>query len=209
MKKAVSVILILSVVFCLFSCSKEEKKPLYSLDSGKISVWSLEACDGLFVEKGGSNEVKSAATIVVKNNSDKMLEYGFIVFRVNDIERAEFSVSALPPGEECVVMETTARLYKEGDTYSYNEPDSVYTYCDAATERSGIVLKTDGSEISVTNSLEKPATVGIVYKYFRNGKYYGGIAFRGKMENVGSGQTVTKTSSRFTSDCRIVNITVE
>lgn len=209
MKKFVSVLLIVTLVLTLFSCGKSDKKNSITADEGRITVLSLKPCDGLFVEKGKSDRVKSAATIVVQNNADQMLEYGLFVFRVNDIERAEFAVSALPAGEKCLVMETTARPMKSEDKYSLLNEESVFTYCDAETKPDKVSVDIKGSEFFITNNSGKASNVTVVYKYFRDGMYYGGIAFRGKFENIGSGETVNKTSKRFDSDCRLVNVTVD
>lgn len=213
MKRIISVFVCIAVLFSLSACGekqpagKEEQKNLYEADSGKISVVSLEAVDGLFVEKGGQDEVKSTAAIVVKNNSDKILEYGTISFRVNDYERAEFVISALPAGEKCLVMETTARVLHKEDKYTVLPGSCTFSYCDASTESGKYKLEIEGSTLKLTNKTEAPLTAKIAYKYYKNDMYYGGIAFRGTFENIEAGKTMEKTSERFSADCRIVNIT--
>lgn len=208
MKKLICALLCIVILFGLSSCKEEEKAEAFcTADDGNITVLSLDSADGIFVEKGNKDNVKGVATIVVKNNSEKMLEYGTIVFRVNDIERAEFIVSALPAGEQCVIMETTARPLNKDDKYQINIVDSNFAYCDASTEDEKYTLEVDGSTLKVTNNTESPLTVKVAYKYFKNGKYYGGICFRGTFENIAPGETMEKTSNRFDGDCRIVNIT--
>ena len=218
MKRVISAFLCMVMILGLASCKGETNKPekekeqyFCKMSEGKIKVLSLESADGIFVEKGRKDEVKGVATIVVRNDSEQMLEYGTIVFRVNDIERAEFIVSALPAGEQCVVMETTARPLNQGDNYTANHGDSVFAYCDQSIESDKYTVKVEGSTFKVTNNTDSPLNVRIAYKYYMDKMYYGGIAFNSAhaFENIAPHQTVEKESSRFDSDCRIVNITTD
>lgn len=216
MKKIISLLLCMAMLFMFASCKDtkdpaqgtEEPKYLYEVDSGKVKIVSLNAADGVFVEKGNKDEVKQTATITVLNDSDRMLEYAEIVFTVNEYERAEFIVSALPAGQECVVMETTARVMKSDDKYTLDSRSCTFAYCDQNLTPAEAEIKTDGSTISVTNKTDVQKDILVTYKYFKDDKYYGGIAFRGKFEQVKPGETVQKTSSRFGDDCKIVNITI-
>lgn len=220
MKRIISVLMCISLIFLLASCKSskdpeneaegttESSKYLYEADSGKIKIVSLDAADGIFVEKGRKDEVKQAATITVLNDTDRMLEYAEIVFQVNEYERAEFIVSALPAGKECVVMETTARQLNSDDKYILSPNGCVFSYCDPTLQNPDAEVKTDGSTISVTNKTDSLKDILVTYKYFKDDKYYGGIAFRGKFEKVNPGKTVQKTSSHFGDDCKIVNVTV-
>ena len=178
------------------------------LDGGKIIIEKIEGVDGLFVEKGGNDEVKGVAAVIVKNASDKMLEYANISFKVNQYEGADFVVSALPAGESAIVMESFARSFSSDDVYEPNAQESAFTYCDASPKADGIEIKTDGADITVKNNTDKELSPCIVYKYYRDGMYYGGIAFRGTFENIAAGGSVTRTSDRFTDDCKIVNIII-
>lgn len=208
MKRVISAFLCIAVLFSLASCGPEKKEEVFcEADNGNISVISLKAVDGTFVEKGNKDEVNAIATIIVRNNSNFMLEYGTVVFQVNEIERAEFIISALPAGEQCVVMETTARPFENDDEYTLNTTDSMFAYCDASTESDEYTLIVEGSTMKVTNNTDKPLTVNIAYKYFKDNMYYGGICFRGTFEEISPHETMEKTSSRFDKDCKIVNVT--
>lgn len=187
----------------------EEQKTIFpmELDGGKIIIEKIEGVDGLFVERGGKDEVKGVTALILKNKSGKMLEYADISFRVNQYEGADFIVSALPAGESTVVMESFARQFSADDIYELNAQKTAFTYCDASAKAKGIEIKIDGADITVKNNTDKTLSPCIVYKYYRDGMYYGGIAFRGTFENIAAGGSVTKTSDRFTDDCKIVNIT--
>lgn len=214
MKRFIGALLCVVMIFGFASCGGASEKPdeekyFCEADEGKIKVLSLKASDGEFVEKGNNDEVKGVAAIVIRNDSEQMIEYGTIVFSVNDTERAKFEVSALPAGEQCVVMETMSKAYNEGDVYKIDDTASVFAYCDQSTESEKYTVSVDGSTIKVTNNTEAPLTVRIAYKYFRDNMYYGGIAFRGSFENIAPHETMEKESSRFGEDCKIVNITTD
>ena len=77
MKKIFCLIVSLIFVFSFASCTKDENKPsdktdtesfFCTFDSDKIKVISLGAYDGLFVEKGGFDNVTSVAAIKIRND---------------------------------------------------------------------------------------------------------------------------------------------
>lgn len=187
------------------------EKPQFpmALDNGKVTVEELFGADGLFTEKGNLDEVKNVTALRVKNNSTEMLEYGMLSFKVNGIERAEFAVSALPAGESVVVMESFARPWSEEDSFELEKDKTAFAYITAQTENEDVRLEVKGSEFTVTNLSAENRDITIVYKYFKNNTYYGGIAFRGKFENISPGETVKKTSDRFDENCKIVNVISE
>lgn len=223
-KKVIAALLCAALLLTAAGCSRgspgeastaqttqEEEKPQFpmTLDNGKVTVAELFGADGLFTEKGNLDEVKNVTALRVKNNSGEMLEYGMLSFKVNGIERAEFAVSALPAGESVVVMESFARPWSEEDSFELEKDKTAFAYKTAQTENEDVRLEIKGSEFTVTNLSDENRDITIVYKYFKNNTYYGGIAFRGKFENISPGETVKKVSDRFDENCKIVNIISE
>lgn len=222
MKRTLSLILCFIMIFSFSACvdstenmggnETEKPKDFLVLDEGNISVVSMQGVSGLFVEQGKQDKVENVVALTVKNNSDKMLEYGVISFRVNEYERADFKISALPAGESVLVMETLARPYSKDDKYviDYSVNQTYFSYSDASTSSDKVKITANGSDISIKNLTDKVLSTTVVYKYYQNDLYYGGIAFRGQFENIASGETMTKTSSRFDdANCRIVNVISE
>lgn len=213
MRKAVSFLLIVSFLFLISACGEKptEEEKYFCVVDNNIKVLSLEGGDGLFVENGNFDEVKGVATIKVRNDSERMVEYSKISFRVNDIERAEFEIKALPSGETTTVMEITAKPFASTDKYELiNNAESTFAaYCDPTMNTDKIKIETDGGKITVTNlTAEDISKVIIYYKYYVDGAYYGGIAFRGTFENVKAGKSVSRTSDRFAQNGKIVNTSV-
>lgn len=234
MKKTVILLLCFSFIAALSACTKnsatgeeaatasqkseqtaeaaeneDNNETLKTLDEGRIEIVSIKGTDGLFVEKGEEIQVNNIASIVIKNRSDKMLEYAKISYRVNKYERADFEISALPAGESAVVMESLAREYSESDDYECDEASLLTAYKNADENPDGVEIESGDGIIAVKNVSDKAINATVIYKYYIDGQYYGGIAFSGKFEKVAPGETVTKESDRINEKCRIVNIEIE
>lgn len=230
MKKIQIIFLCFVLIFGVAACTEEASTPgsslpqtqqakktaeetkeeaLLTLDGGKISILSIKGIDGPFVEKGERIEAENIACVVIRNNSDEMLEYGSFSFRVNQYERADFSISALGAGENAVVMESLARPYSDGDKYEIDGSSVITAYKKAQTKSEKVELTTENNVITIKNISDETVTATVIYKYYKDGMYYGGIAFSGRFEDIGPGETVSKTSDSFDESCRIVNLTVE
>lgn len=223
MKKITALLMVIALLFSMCACRKEEQNPtlteetttieleqaLFEIDG--VKVLSLEGGNGLFVEKGGFDEVEGVATVRVKNDSDRMIDYAKLSFRVNEIERAEFEIKALPAGETATVMEISARLYNSDDKYELinNYESTFVAYGEQGMNEDKIKIETDGGKITVTNISDKDISqVIIYYKYYIDSSYYGGIAFRGTFENIKAGKSVSQTSDRFAQNGKIVSTSV-
>lgn len=218
MKRIGCFLMIMVLIFTLISCEKKEPESqereqfFCTFDSGKIKVLSLESYDGLFVERGGFDQSTKMAAIKIRNDSGKMIEYAKLSFRVNDYERAEFEIKAVPAGATALVMEITAKQYNELDKYNLiaDGEASFAAYCDASMNEDKIKITTNGENITVENiSKEIISSMSIYYKYYIDGIYYGGIAFSGKFENIEPGKAVTQKSERFAKNGVIVNTRIE
>ena len=200
---------VLAVIVSFSACSDKNDSRSMTLDNGNITVSPVSCVSGIFTEKGGNDEVNNVCAVTVKNNSGKMLEYGKITMNVNSEEYAEFIISALPAGESALVMESLARPYSDKDGFTLRQDKSMFSYCEADTNPKNVSVSTEGNTITVKNNTDEPLTALVTYKYFKNGVYYGGIAFRGEFADIPRGESLSKTSERFNESCRIVNIIAE
>ena len=164
-----------------------------------------------FVEPIKNIAVTIPQRIQFKNQFDYfcLFWYNFkLSFRVNEYERAEFEIKAVPAGAQALVMEITARQYSADDKYTLiNDGESSFAaYCDASMNDDKIQITTDGGNITVKNISDSPISeMSIYYKYLIDGIYYGGIAFSGKFQDIQPGESVTQTSERFSKNGVIVN----
>lgn len=218
MKRSISVLICLAMLFSFASCKSSEgkdnttaaieAKPQYlcEADSGRVRVISMSAADGIFVEDARKIEVKQVASIIVQNTSNQMLADAELWFKVNEDEYATFVVMALPAGEKCVVMEKTARTLNKDDKYTLDSTLCKFAYSNAEPVDKNVDIQTEGSTIRITNKTQSVLSTRITYRYYMNDMYYGGIAFTGEFKDIKPGETMEKTSSYFNDDCRIVGV---
>ena len=208
-RKIIIFLLITAVILSFSACSKGEDSRSMTLDNGNITVSPVSSVSGIFTERGGNDKVENVCAVTVRNNSGKMLEYGTVTMNVNGEEYAEFIISALPAGESVLVMESLARQFSDKDEFTLRQDKSMFSYCEADTNPKDVSVSTDGNTITVKNNTDEQLTALITYKYFKDGVYYGGIAFRGEFADIPRGESLSKTSERFNESCRIVNIVVD
>lgn len=187
----------------------EEAENTLTIDDGKIIIEAIKGTDGLFVEKGDRAEAENISSIVITNNSDEMLEYAVFPFHVNQYERADFIVSALPAGESAVVMESFARPFSKEDEYEIDSKAVLTAYAEEKTESDKVEITTENDMITVKNVSDDTISATVVYKYYQGDMYYGGIAFSGSFEDIKPGESVSKKSDCFGENCKIVNLKVE
>lgn len=188
------------------------KKYFCTYDNNKIKVLSLEGYDGLFVERGGFDQVTGVVAIKVRNDSKEMVDYAKLTFKVNEYELAQFEIKALPAGETAVAMEITAKPFNAADKYVLvqDEASTFAAYGTADMQSSKVQITTEGGNITVKNLTDTELKkVTVYYKYFIDGIYYGGIAFRGSFESIKPGESKTQISDRFAKNGKIVDIDIE
>lgn len=188
------------------------EKYFCTYDNDKVKILSIEGYDGLFVEKGGFDQVKGVAAVKVRNDSKEMIDFAKLTFKVNEYERAQFEIKALPAGETVIAMEITAKPFNATDKYVLVQDgaSTFAAYGTADMQSSKVQLTTEGGNITVKNLTDKELkSVAVYYKYYIDGNYYGGIAFRGSFENIKPGEAKTQTSDRFAKNGKIVDIDIE
>lgn len=171
----------------------------YTIPGTSLTIESIGQYTGPFIEDGSDEPKANLISIVVKNNSDKLLQYAQINIKINDSQDVIFNVSTLPAGTSAVVLESTGLVeFKDGDTYKY--VDSINTYLDETSlmEDKIEITKSDSKLIIKNNSNEDLGTVYVYYKYIQQGgAYLGGITYRSKFENVSAGSTVKVDAKHF------------
>ena len=79
--------------------SKEtEKAEQIVLSDSNLTVESIGAYSGSFIEDGSDEATKNVTAMLITNNSDQMLQVALIDFQVNSNETASFKVTNLPAG---------------------------------------------------------------------------------------------------------------
>lgn len=182
--------------------SKEtEKAEQIVLSDSNLTVESIGAYSGSFIEDGSDEATKNVTAMLITNNSDQMLQVALIDFQVNSNETASFKVTNLPAGTSTLVLESNKREFSDKDTYTYG--NAATGYMDQPTlEEDKVELKTENGKITLKNKTDKELKrVYVYYKYVQiGGAYFGGITYRTPFENVGVGKEAEAVAAHFNPD---------
>lgn len=182
--------------------SKEtEKAEQIVLSDPNLTVESIGAYSGSFIEDGSDEATKNVTAMLITNNSDQMLQVALIDFQVNSNETASFKVTNLPAGTSTLVLESNKREFSDNDTYTYG--NAATGYMDQPTlEEDKVELKTENGKITLKNKTDKELKrVYVYYKYMQiGGAYFGGITYRTPFENVGAGKEAEAVAAHFNPD---------
>jgi len=182
--------------------SKEtEKAEQIVLSDSNLTVESIGAYSGSFIEDGSDEATKNVTAMLITNNSDQMLQVALIDFQVNSNETASFKVTNLPAGTSTLVLESNKREFSDKDTYTYG--NAATGYMDQPTlEEDKVELKTENGKITLKNKTDKELKrVYVYYKYVQiGGAYFGGITYHTPFENVGAGKEAEAVAAHFNPD---------
>lgn len=177
----------------------------YNISDKGITVKTFSGYDGLYVEDGSDETVKKVATILVKNDSKKAVEYGAITLQTGD-DTLEFSFSTLPAGKSCIVMEKNKTTYNK--KWKVQSVSGDFAYADEFSKlKSDISMKTaKNNGITITNKTDSTIPrVRIFYKYqLESGEYVGGITYTCKVDDLEAGESRTIYPSHFSSDGSVI-----
>ncbi|MFR4670284.1 MAG: hypothetical protein ACLT69_10650 [Intestinibacter bartlettii] len=180
-----------------------ELKLPYSIEKTDLVIENIGQYTGQFIEDGSDKPVANVLSLLVKNNSKKVVQYGEINIKVNGNKNAVFKVTNLPPKTSTLVMESTGKIeFNKDDKYKY--VDSIQAKLDNMSlmkDKVQITKQEDGV-IGIKNVSGKDlGTVYVYYKYFQEGgAYLGGITYRVKFENVKAGASVEEKTSHFSKN---------
>ena len=178
-----------------------EKAEQIVLSDSNLTVESIGAYSGSFIEDGSDEATKNVTAMLITNNSDQMLQVALIDFQVNSNETASFKVTNLPAGTSTLVLESNKREFSDKDTYTYG--NAATGYMDQTTlEEDKVELKTENGKITLKNKTDKELKrVYVYYKYVQiGGAYFGGITYRTPFENVGAGKEAEAVAAHFNPD---------
>lgn len=167
-----------------------EEAPYGDLNE-KFSVACMGTYSGIYVEDGSNEQVTDVLTIVVKNISSDLVEYGLITVDCGG-ETAAFELSALPAGSCALVMERNRLAYDDAMVFSkltceqYAEPTNLVM--DFGNDFQ--VYPSDGIiNIENVSGRDIESDVSLFYKNYEYGLFIGGITYRARFSGgVKAGQ---------------------
>ena len=168
-----------------------------------LTLVSIGTYSGEYIENGSDSEVENVMSIVVRNDSDKNIQYAEISVAAGD-DFYNFSLTTLPIGSSVFLLEIAKKEYDAEKLVRYAFSDSVAVF------PKGMDLMTDkftvsGSDnyIMVTNNTDTDfnGAVTVYYKQTKDGQYFGGITYSATAQNgVKAGKSVVIPSDHFKID---------
>lgn len=169
-----------------------------TLSDARLQAEGVGIYTGNFLEDGSDEPTENVAALLVKNDSDQMLQVGEITFQVNDSETATFFVTNLPAGASALVLEQNKRPYSEEDSYTYGNAVTGFMDTPSLEEDKFEIVKEDGKLTLKNKTGESYEKVYVYYKYKQlNGTYMGGITYRTPFENVAAGGEAEAIAGHF------------
>lgn len=164
--------------------TEARKDPIILNDSLVIS--DAGSYTGIYMEDGTDDPVTGVLKIVVTNVSEEPVQYAQINLDVEG-ETASFSVTALPAGASAVLLEHSRMKWREDVDYM-----SVSAKCEAmamfdrelSLQEDKLKIQTLDGALNITNISGEDITDTIIlcYKGYQNDMYYGGIAYRIRLQ---------------------------
>lgn len=212
---ALALLMLLSLVSCSPSEAEQTTEPLpsttvismkpfpWSVSNEPLVVSDLGAYSGNYMEDGSDALISNVLMLVVKNTSDKAVEYAEISVDA-DFAYAKFTVSALPAGESAVVLESAQMVYDPNTEYSLDGIVASYYEDNSFTLHPELFDITGAEgEISVKNISDKSISgpVYVYYKLVKDGFFLGGITYRAVIEDgISAGETAAAQANHYSDE---------
>ena len=174
----------------------------YNIEKKNMEISSIGQYSGKFLEDGSDTDKENILAIVVKNTSDKVIDYGEITMKISGKSGTlKFKVTNLKPGASALVMESSGEVeFNTQDRYIYVGSNS-NTIKSTSLKEDEVAITTKGNKITVENLTDK--NINKVYVYYKTVSpgncYLGGVTYRLKLQNVRSGKSVSAESRHFSN----------
>ena len=174
----------------------------YNIEKKNMEILSIGQYSGKFLEDGSDKDKENILAIVVKNTSDKVIDYGEITMKISGKSGTlKFKVTNLKPGASALVMESSGEVeFNTHNKYIYIGSNS-NTIKTISLKEDQIAITTKGNKITVENLTDK--NINKVYVYYKTVSpgncYLGGVTYRLKLQNVRSGKSVSAESRHFSN----------
>ena len=198
---------------------EEEKKsetaaPLLWDLGNRLCVTNIGSYTGIYVEDGSDEEVSDILMLKLENRGEEPVEYAVLQMQIND-EIAEFTVSALMPGAEVILLERNRMEFDSSFDYT-KTPISCVNYAkylnalELHKDQLNIQLLDGAVNVTNISDTDISGNITIYYKNKDNGVYLGGIAYRISIEGgIGAGEISQKMASHISAvDSDILFVTI-
>lgn len=192
----------------------ETAAPLHWDLGNRLCVTNLGSYTGKYVEDGSDEEVSDILMLKLENRGEEPVEYAVLQMQIDD-EVAEFTISALMPGAEVILLEKNRMEFDNSFDYT-KTPISCVNYAkylnplELHEEQLSIQLLDGAVNVINISDTDIPGNITIYYKNKDNGVYLGGIAYRITIEGgIAAGEISQKMASHISaSNSEILFVTI-
>lgn len=149
-----------------------------------LQILNLGSYTGIYMEDGTNEVVSGVLMLVVQNYGAEDIQYAEIILPTDSGE-AKFSVSTLPAGESCVLLEQNRMAYTGTEDAAKAVSQNVAPFLQPMSlYQEQLKLQILNGAINVTNISGEDISgdVVIYYKNAADDLYYGGITYRVRIE---------------------------
>lgn len=160
---------------------------------------------GAYPEDGTGRQVQDVAAMLVRNDSDKFLDYAMIQCDIGN-GSGNFKVTGLPAGASVWVLEQDGKTVGAEETFKVSDCKDYAFRTDAILDTDLLDVQSNGDTVTVTNISNKTLeNICIYYKtVFSDGNFFGGITYMLAFDSLGPDQSAQKQTSHFGEDSQIV-----
>lgn len=176
----------------------------YTIPNSEVTIEYINGYSGRYLEDGSDEKIDNVIALKIKNDSDKVVEYGIIELRQGK-KSLQFDFSSIPSGEEVIVLEASKTKYSKK---SISYVTSSFAYLDEMSMEKDTVKveQADKNGLTIENLTDNNIkTVRIFYKYqLETGEFIGGITYTAKLEDLQAGESRTIYPAHYANDGSIV-----
>ena len=181
----------------------------YAIPDTGLVIESVGQYTGPNIEDGQDTPTGNAASVVLRNDSDRVLQYAMLTLQAGEAQ-VSFKITTLPPGARVQAIALDGQAYQPEATYSYLSCETAYS---DSISKMDTLFRTEGESgsLTLTNlSDESYQHVSVYYKYIQDDIYLGGITYRCTFENVAPGASLQQAAGHYDpATCEIMMLTTD
>lgn len=174
----------------------------YTIPNKNMEIISIGEYSGKFIEDGSDIKKDNVLSMVVKNTSEDIIDYGEITMRVRGKNNTiKFEITNLKPGACALVIESSGKVeFNSEDQYMYISSKN-NMISDFSMMEPEIDIITEDNKITIKNLTDKDLnTVYVYYKTISEGNcYLGGVTYRAKFEDIKSKKSASVNTLHFSN----------
>lgn len=178
-------------------CLLDEDEPCQGLTlrDERLTVEAIGTYDGAYMEDGTDEQVERVAAVLIKNESEHMLQIAELKLVFDSGDEAVFLLTNIPAGRTVLALDMNRlQCDKERKATEITGMMNFFDETPMETER----LDAEGTEGRLTLKNRSDEAYPLVYVYYKtmadNGVYLGGITYRVPFEQI-PGKTQIETDA--------------